>query len=428
MKRRMNRLDVMDVWQHFRGIMPGARRKPTRSKFPFPGVTSATSKNSTRPLAVGMGLGAALMYLFDATLGNRRRARVRDTATHLMHKTEDALGKSARDLSNRAAGLAAEIENLAKAQEVENHVLEARAREAIGRVVSRPKAIDVAVDAGTVTLSGVILQHEVGRLLETVSRVRGVREVENELEVHKEPGDVPGLQGVSQRRAMKPELAQETWTPGVRLLTGLGGAALAAASFPLSGAPRVAGSVVGLGLLTRSVTNLPVKRITGIGTGRRAVDVQKAINIQAPVEEVFEFWRNFENFPRFMSNIHEVRDLGDGRSRWIVEGPAGISMQWNARITKLEPDHVIAWKSDQDSAVGNAGIVRFDPTSEGGTRVTVRMSYNPPAGAIGHAVATLFDSNPKQAMDEDLARLKSLLETGKTRADGQRVDRDELIH
>jgi uncharacterized membrane protein len=95
-------------------------------------------------------------------------------------------------------------------------------------------------------------------------------------------------------------------------------------------------------------------------------------------------------------------------------------------MTKLEPNRVIAWKSEPDTAAGNAGIVRFDPVEKGGTRVTVRLSYNPPAGAIGHAIATLFNRNPKQAMDEDLVRLKSLVEMGKTRSDGEQVRREEV--
>jgi uncharacterized membrane protein len=90
-------------------------------------------------------------------------------------------------------------------------------------------------------------------------------------------------------------------------------------------------------------------------------------------------------------------------------------------VTKRVPARLLAWKSVESEPVQSAGIVRFDPNNQGGTRVTVRLAYNPPAGSIGHAVASLLGADPKQAMDEDLVRLKSLLETGKTTTEGQSV-------
>jgi uncharacterized membrane protein len=91
------------------------------------------------------------------------------------------------------------------------------------------------------------------------------------------------------------------------------------------------------------------------------------------------------------------------------------------------PNEVIAWKSVEGSPIGNAGIIRFQRNEKGGTRVDVRMTYNPPAGAIGHAVASFFGADPKHAMDDDLVRLKSLLEDGKTSAHGREIERDELV-
>jgi uncharacterized membrane protein len=113
-----------------------------------------------------------------------------------------------------------------------------------------------------------------------------------------------------------------------------------------------------------------------------------------------------------MTNVREVRDLGKGHSQWTVAGPAGASVKWDVRITKLIPNELIAWKSEPGSAIANAGLVKFEPGHNGGTRVTVRMSYNPPAGAIGHLIATLFGANPKREMDQDLLRMKTMIETG----------------
>lgn len=87
---------------------------------------------------------------------------------------------------------------------------------------------------------------------------------------------------------------------------------------------------------------------------------------------------------------------------------------------------MIAWRTQPGAAVDNAGVVRFEPNKEGGTRIDVRMSYNPPGGVAGHAAATLLGSNPRQEMNEDLARLKSLIEYGRTTTEGETVTREEF--
>jgi uncharacterized membrane protein len=142
---------------------------------------------------------------------------------------------------------------------------------------------------------------------------------------------------------------------------------------------------------------------------RRAVDIQKTIYIDAPVEQVYGFWSNYENFPLFMSHVREVADLGDGRSHWKVSGPGGVPIEWNARLTQQTPNEVIAWRSEAGSMLENAGIIRF--TSDGsGTRVDLRFCYQPPAGGAGQAVIELLGSDPRAKLNEDLGRLKALLE------------------
>lgn len=95
-----------------------------------------------------------------------------------------------------------------------------------------------------------------------------------------------------------------------------------------------------------------------------------------------------------------------------MSGPAGVPVEWDAEITERIPNKTIAWKTVPGATVEHAGIVRFDPNPDGTTRVEIRMSYNPPAGAIGHVVASLFGADPKSEMDADLARMKTLIETG----------------
>ena len=107
-------------------------------------------------------------------------------------------------------------------------------------------------------------------------------------------------------------------------------------------------------------------------------------------------------------------------------GPAGTEVSWDAEITAYEPNRTLAWQSTPGSGIGTAGIIHFFPNPDGSTRVYMRLSYNPPAGAIGHALATLFGVGPKSALNEDIPRLKSIFEQGKTTAHGETVTREQL--
>jgi uncharacterized membrane protein len=279
-----------------------------------------------------------------------------------------------------------------------------------------------------VKLSGDALIHEVAALLSCARSTPGARGVDNQLRIHNRPGDIPKLQGGQGRRRVGPrfELMQSNWAPATRLLAALTGGALIGLCLRRRDALGAAAGTLGFGLILRGATNLEARRILGIGGGRRAIDFHKTINIDAPVERVFEFWSNPHNFPHFMTNVREVRDLGNGRSQWTVAGPAGLSAKWNAVVTYLIPNKIIAWKSEPGSAVANAGVVRFDSNNGAGTRVTVRMSYNPPAGAIGHAFAKIFGASPKREMDQDLLRMKTMIETGRPPRDAAQPMRNIL--
>ena len=377
-------------------------------------------------LASGLGLGAALMYLTDPQRGRRRRALVRDQFVSLASQAGHAVGPTARDIRNRTQGLLAETTHLFQKEDVPDVVLEQRVRAKLGRFTSHPSSIEASANQGRVILRGPILAHELEQTLAAVRSVRGVRSVDNQLEVHRQPGDVPGLQGGKPRPGERPDLLQEYWAPTTRFVVGVGSGALA-----LYGAMRrnligaFLGSV-GLGMFARALTNKPAKRLVGVDAGRRAVDVQKIINVNAPVEEVYNFWFNFENFPRFMSHVREVKDLGNDRSRWTVDGPAGVPVSWNAVIRQQLDNEVLAWRSEEGAVVGHAGIIRFTLNEQGGTRIDIKMTYNPPVGAVGHAVASFFGSDPKSAMDDDLVRFKSMIEQGKATADSETVTREEL--
>jgi uncharacterized membrane protein len=367
-----------------------------------------------------LGLGAGLMYLFDPDRGNRRRAQMRNKVRHVANKTNDAIGKTSRDVANRVSGIVAEAGSLFTCGDASDEVLAARVRTKLGRLVSHPSSIEVAVKNGEVVLSGPVLAKEVDGLIKKVAKIRGVTGVESRLEAHEQAGNVPGLQGGRSDLGERFAFLQTNWSPTTRLIVGAAGGALAVYAARRKGLLGAATGPLGLGLFSRALTNLEMKRLIGVGAGRRAIDIEKAINIAAPVDVVFNYWTRHENFPQFMSNVREVRKIGEGRYHWVVTGPAGVSVEWDAEVTKLVPNRLLAFKSLPGSAVEQAGLIHFSPTSEGDTCVDIKMSYNPPAGAIGHVVAMLFGSDPKREMDEDLMRMKSFIETGQVPHDAAR--------
>jgi uncharacterized membrane protein len=373
----------------------------------------------------GLGAGTLAAWLLDPQVGRRRRAMVRDKAVRSVHGLEDAVDKGVRDLSHRAKGRVAEARGRFTERGGDDVILRERVRAELGRWVSHPHAIQVECLEGKVILSGPILEREVETLLGEVCHVRGVKDVENQLVPHASPEGIPSLQGGSRPVGRRNELMQENWSPSTRLLGGVGGAALVAMGLGSRGALGLPAALAGGLLLGRSILNVPVKRVVGIGAGRRSLDFHKTIEVRAPIDEVFAYWQRFENFPSFMEHVEEVRDLGGGRSHWVVCGPAGKKIEWDAEITRFEGRSVIAWRTVAGSAVQHAGIIHFEPSPRG-TRLDIRMSYAPPAGAIGHTVASLFRADPKHAMDDDLIRFKSLLENGKATAHGTTVTRDNL--
>lgn len=380
---------------------------------------------TTGKFLTGLGMGAGAFYFLDPAYGKRRRAQIGDKASRLTDAIGDATGKTRTDAGNRMRGLAAAARRSFATDEADDRVIEERVRARMGRVVSHPGSIEVTVDHGRVTLSGPILADEVDDLLAVAASTPGITDVASRLDVHETAGNIPGLQGGTARRGIRPDLMQEYWSPTTRVLVGAAGGGLALAGFGRGGILGGVLGVAGAGLMARAVTNQPFQRLIGIGAGRRAVDFHKEITVNAPVDEVFRFWANFENFPRFMEHVREVKDSGNGRSRWIVGGPAGAPVSFEAELTRLVHNQVIAWKTVPGAIIRHAGIVKFEPC-DGGTRLDIRMSYNPVAGALGHVVASLFRADPKHALDEDMVRFKSLLEHGKTTAHGKEVTRGEV--
>lgn len=380
--------------------------------------------NARRSWLAGAGLGAGMTYFLDPDRRARRRARVLGGLAHAVNLTGRGVGATSRDALHRAYGTAASARSVLRRDRVTDPVLAQRVRAKLGRLVSHPHALEVTASDGTVTLAGPILQREAPHLIRAVRRMRGVCDVVDQLEKHEQAGNVPSLQGGRMPAGDRPDVLQEYWAPTTRVVVGTAGMALAAAGLLRRNAAGTAAALVGLGLVARAAVNVPLNRLTGLGSRRRAVDLQKTITINAPVGEVYAFWSLYENFPRFMSRVLEVTssERRPRQSHWKVAGPAGAPVEFDAEITRAVPNQMIAWKTLPGSPVGHAGIVRFDPETDGRTRVHIRMSYNPPAGWLGHGVAAAFGADPKHSMDGDLARMKTLIETGHAPHDASRQD------
>ncbi|MGC5020160.1 SRPBCC family protein [Micromonospora sp. DT47] len=148
--------------------------------------------------------------------------------------------------------------------------------------------------------------------------------------------------------------------------------------------------------------------------------VHASVTVNRGAEETYRFWHDFENLPRFMYHLREVRTTGDRRSHWTAKAPVGRRVQWDAEIVDDRPNQLISWRSIKGARVPNSGSVRFVPAGDGrGTEVRVEMEYAVPGRRFGAAVARAFGENPQQQICDDLRRFKQVIETGEiTRSDG----------
>ena len=146
----------------------------------------------------------------------------------------------------------------------------------------------------------------------------------------------------------------------------------------------------------------------------RSIHVQHQVTILKPASELFQYWRQLENLPRFMEHLKDVRRVDEKRSHWVAKGPMSSSIEWDAEIINEEQDRLIAWRSVGDAMVDNSGSVRFLEAGDRGTEVQVTLDYIPPAGRIGAGVAKLFGEEPDQTVKEDLRRFKTLMEADGT--------------
>jgi uncharacterized membrane protein len=252
--------------------------------------------------------------------------------------------------------------------------------------------------------------------------VRGVRSVHDELDVRDEAGDEPALQGAGCGDAC-PQGWSGNWAPATRLLaTGFGGAMLLnCLARPSLG--RMLWGTLGAGLLVRALANRNVTEAVGVTNQSRAIDIQKTITIDSPVEDVFDFFAQPKNLERISDIIRKVEMRPGGAFTKHMQ-LAGVPIRFEERITRSEPHRLFETNSESGSPFEYQKHIRFE-RSGGGTRVDVLFSYKPPGGVVAHAAAGALGFDPKTLLDDLLMRAKSLLETGREPHDAAAHPRHE---
>jgi uncharacterized membrane protein len=350
----------------------------------------------------GAAAGALLMYMLDPDRGSARRAQsaqaVRDAAARI-----GAVGGELRDRASALADAAAtRVTGATSGSALER--MGRAASEALDAGIDKAKdAIDTGKDKarGVLAYDGVSTGNPLDRASDALADATGGLRARMRDALHAGPGD--------------------EWTPTARNSALAGGGLLALYALTRRSPLALVLGLAGAALLARGATNqslVGLLRGRGIGLDQ-TIDFSKSIHIDAAPDDVYDVWTNYENFPHFMSHVVEVRDLGRGRSHWVVRGPGGSEFEWNSVLTEQTRPHRLAWRSEAGAEIPQSGSIQFEP-HRGGTRVTVRMSYTPPAGAIGHGLATLLGSDPKAQMDDDLARMKAFIERGAVPRDAAR--------
>ena len=164
--------------------------------------------------------------------------------------------------------------------------------------------------------------------------------------------------------------------------------------------------VAGLGLIARAVAPRVVDALLQAGARRREVRLDLSFQLDRPVHEVFEFCKDFENFPQLIASLRRVIDYEDGRSHWIAISPAGHGVEWDAVITKYVPHTIIAWQSVPGSTVKSNGTMRFQPSSTGGTRVELHFCYEPLTTRLDDALHAIVSPTREAQVRADLSRAR----------------------
>ena len=219
-----------------------------------------------------------------------------------------------------------------------------------------------------------------------------------------------------------------------RVVSGLAAAAVAMVALrrrrlrpfllPLAGS-LFSRAVTGRSSVNRALgrNSARARRVSPVASVHRGegVKVERSVLINRPVHEVYQFWRNFENLPRFMDHLESVTVIDETRSHWVAKAPAGTRVEWDAAIHNEVENQLIAWRSLPGADINNAGSVHFVETVPGSrTEVQVVLSYEPPAGRLGAAVAKLLGEEPSKQVEDDLRRFKQVMESSEISSTARR--------
>jgi uncharacterized membrane protein len=233
-----------------------------------------------------------------------------------------------------------------------------------------------------------------------------------------------------------------------RRVSTIAGAALAIYGLSRRSFGGALAAAIGAGMIYRGTTGpCAAYSVAGVSTasqeqkpGQDGIQVIEVVTINKSPDELFTYWRNFENLPQFMNHLESVAVQDNTHSHWVATAPLGQTVNWDAEIINEIPGRLIAWQSVPGSGIASAGSVRFEPApGNRGTEVRVNLEYNPPAGTAGAIIARLLGEEPRLQVAEDLRRFKNLMEAGETpsvagqpmgerSAKGRMLDKIQVTH
>lgn len=220
-----------------------------------------------------------------------------------------------------------------------------------------------------------------------------------------------------------------------RLVSVIGGGFLAGVAIRRRGVPGALPGVAAASLLHRGITgHCQVYAALGVDTAEPTAAepgavaeaeadgtrVEASVTVERSPDELYAFWRDFTNAPRFMHRIVRVDVLEGGqRSRWTAEGLRGQTIEWISELTDDQPGRRIAWATLPGSDLPNRGFVEFTRGARPGeTIVRHAVEFEPPGGIVGQAIASALHELPQQMVRDDLRRFKQLMETATNPARG----------
>jgi uncharacterized membrane protein len=355
----------------------------------------------------GIATAATAAYFLDRGNGRERRAKAARETERLVKAIAKGATLGVRDGQHRLVGMTKQAWFALRQEHLEDRVLVERIRSRMGRIVSCPHKIHVASDEGVVTLWGQASQDQAFQLARAVTGMRGVKDLRDHIEIRETEAEPPRQHDTLREARLATRL---NWSPWRRLLTVVGGAAVAAYGWRRRDKLGFCLSAMGAGFAAQGWMKRNVYSVLALSDECPGFELERLVKIRAPISDIYDFWCNPENYPKVFSHISSIERQGENLYRWTINGPAGIPIHWEGMITRTVPNTIVEWKSLPGSAVGNFGVARFDPNYDASTRVHIRMFYRPPAGILGRFLAELFDADPKKVLDQDLSRLKRIFE------------------